>query len=187
MTEYRFEGAEYFATEQFHEDREAADHLHEPGHMARLWCVAGIVNDIIWRQGHDLTIIDYGCGNGGLLSLLHSSNAKGYDFQPANVTQAQQLGRNVEHRDFVNNPDRSNIAIMTEVLEHMDDPHGFLRNLECNILVASVPLGETPEHHYEYHVWGWDGDGFANMLTANGYAPFLAMPVGPTQVWAATK
>lgn len=187
MTEYKFDNAEHFSTAEFHADREAADHLHEAGHMARMWVVAGIVNDLLHRVGYDQNVIDYGCGNGGLISLLHARDVVGYDFQPANVTAAQELGRPVIEHDFVTEPGQSAIAVMTEVLEHMDDPHGFLKELDTTFLVASVPLGETPEHHYEYHVWGWDAEGFAAMLTGAGFTPLGLIPVGGTQVWLARR
>lgn len=187
MAEYRFADADHFATAEFHADREAADHLNEVGHMARLWCVAGLVNDYSWRFGYDRSIIDYGCGNGGLLSLIHSPNAKGFDFQPANVEAAKALGRHVTFKDFVAEPESSDLAVMTEVLEHMDDPHGFLKTLDANVLVASVPLGETPDNHYEFHVWGWDPQGFADMLKGSGFQPLTFMPLGMTQIWVATK
>lgn len=187
MAEYRFEGADFFATQDFHADREVADHLNEPGHMARLWVVAALVNDLLHRRGYDQRVVDYGCGNGGLLSLLHAYDAIGYDFQPSNVAAAQALGRPVVQRDFVTEPDVSAIAVMSEVLEHMDNPHQFLKDLNTRYLVASVPLGETPEHHYEFHVWGWDGEGFAEMLKGAGFTPLVAIPVGPTQVWVAHK
>lgn len=187
VSEYRFEDFARVATAAFHAERAAADHLNQPEHVGRLLVVAGLVNDLLFRHGYDQTVIDYGCGNGGLISLLHGRNVRGFDFTPANVAAAQAAGRNVEHRNFVEHPEPSDIAVMTEVLEHMDDPHGFLAALDAPTLVASVPNGETPDNHGDCHLWGWDADGFLTMLTGAGYSPARFVPLGPTQVWLAVR
>jgi len=187
MPEHRFDGADHFATEEFHADREAADHLHEAGHRERIHIAAGMVNRVV--ADHDLaTVVDYGCGNGGLLTLVRAPRITGYDFCPANVEAARDLGRPVHHLDFTTAAlDECDVAVMSEVLEHMDDPHGFLARLQCAHLVASVPLGETPDNHYEYHVWGWDAGGFASMLVQAGFSTDECVITGMTQVWQAHR
>lgn len=187
VSEYRFDDFAHVATAAFHAERDAADHLNQPEHVGRLLVVAGLVNDLLHRRGYDQTVIDYGCGNGGLISLLHGRNVRGFDFTPANVAAAQAAGRNVEHRDFVEHPASSDIAVMTEVLEHMNDPHGFLATLDAPTLVASVPNGETPDNHGDCHLWGWDPDGFRTMLTGAGFTPAQFVPLGHTQVWLAVR
>ena len=179
VTEYKFTDADYRSTAEFHADREAADHLNQPEHRARLWLVAGLVNDLLYRNGYDRHVIDYGCGNGGLISLLHGTKVIGYDFCPANVAAAKAAGRNVEFHNFVEHPVTCDIAVMTEVLEHMLNPHQFLAALDAPTLVASVPNGETPDRHGDCHVWGWDVPGFSAMLTGAGYTPSTSYPSAP--------
>ena len=187
MAEYRFADTDYFATEEFHAEREAADHLHDAGHRERMHVAAGMVNRLV--VDHNLTTVtDYGCGNGGLLSLVRAPRIVGYDFCPANVEAAKELGRPVEHLDFTTAPlQEADVAVMSEVLEHMNDPHGFLKRLQCHHLVASVPHGETDEDHYEYHLWGWDAGGFAAMLVGAGFTTNDCIIAGQTQVWSASR
>ena len=186
MPEFKFDGKEFFSTAEFHADRAAADHLHEAGHVPRLYAVAAAVNALVATGA--VSVIDYGCGSGGLLSLIAAPEKRGYDFQPDNVRFAQELGRPVEFKNFVDaEPEFSDVAVLSEVLEHMDDPHGFLGKLNCRVLVASVPLGETPQQHYELHRWGWCMDSFREMLKAAGFTSQSGVNVVGTQVWTAVR
>ena len=177
MTEYRFTDDSYFSSVEFHEDREAADHLHQEGHRERLEAAASVINSTIedlFDSDSVVTITDYGCGNGGISDLLLDGYYVGYDICRANVEHGRTFGRNVLFEDFTTKTKEempfSDIVIMCEVLEHMQDPHGFLEKLNCGFLIASVPNGETPDNHPEYHVWGWDNEGFARMLYGAGFS-----------------
>lgn len=190
MTEYRFDTEDFYSSKEFHVDREAADHLHEEGHGARIRTVAGLVNALLQEIGTEKPLIDYGCGNGGLLSLLEGDDLLGLDFCRANVKQAHKLGRPVMFVDFTLLPYKSEVAVLSEVLEHMVDPHGFLKRLDTKYLVASVPNGETPEQHYPYHLWGWDMEGFQKVLEDAGYEIMLGgvfEGTESTQMWVAEK
>jgi hypothetical protein len=187
VTEYRFSDT-YYSSQAFHENRESSDHLHEEGHRERILRVASWVNGLLATHGQDLYIVDFGCGNGGLLSQLTGTAMSGYDFCLANVKEAQALGRPVAFRNFVADPPEScDIAVMSEVLEHMDDPHAFLGGLDTMYLVASVPCGETPESHYEYHLWGWDMEGFAQALYRSGFDVRHHELLGSTQIVVAQR
>jgi hypothetical protein len=58
---------------------------------------------------------------------------------------------------------------MTEVLEHLIDPHGTLLALPSEFVVVSSPYGETGDAHYEFHLWAWDEEGYAKMVEDAGY------------------
>lgn len=166
MSEWRFDPSGYHSTLEFHEDREVADHVNQPGHQARMF----VAKELIERTGAT-SWIDYGCGNGGLLLIAEIDTKEGFDFQPANVTDAQAKGLPVKYCNFVElDPlPYAEVVSLCEVLEHMDDPHGFLRRVGCRWLVASVPLNETPESHWFGHVWGWDPEGFVTMIIDAGF------------------
>lgn len=186
MPEYRFEHKDFYATAEFHQDREEADHLNQANHRTRLLEVGELVQDL--KDRHNLNSWrDLGCGNGGLLSLVQMNDKIGYDFQPANVS-AQRYPVVIEYRDF-SNDDCSGIDVvtMTEVLEHMMDPHGFLKNLKCKFLVASVPEGETPHSHYVHHLWGWCRDSFTQMLINADFEIVTQAGGGGTLIVSAKK
>ena len=71
---------------------------------------------------------------------------------------------------------------MTEVLEHLDDPHGLLRRVKSDYLVASVPVHETETDWDGKHCWVWDVEGFGELLFSNGWTPVetLFSPVSQT-------
>lgn len=149
-----------------------APHLEQDGHRARLHLAARFVSQAV-REFDVRTVSDMGCGDGGLLSLLRTVpvRAWGYDLQPANVraarterlvdaTLANVLKADVEWGD---------LAVCTEVLEHLVDPHAFVRSIPSRVLVASSPDGETDERHYEFHTYGWSMDGYRALIEQGGF------------------
>lgn len=160
-----------FTTAKWYEDREAAHHLEEVGHKERILVAAEMV-----RQAHGLgakTAVDLGCGDGGLLQLLKFTEVKawGYDLMPKNIEHATKV-RGVDARltDFNSDDiEYADIAIMTEVLEHMTDPHKVVRELPSKYLIASSPYNESDKSHYEFHLWAWDPSGYDALITQGGY------------------
>jgi predicted TPR repeat methyltransferase len=133
------------------------------------------------------TVVDLGCGDGGMLSLLKESNIKswGYDLAPKNIKYANEV-RNVDARytDFNNDStiEYADISIMTEVLEHLEDPHGVVRDLPSKYLIASSPYHETDKNYYEFHLWAWDVVGYNNLLEDNGYKVLKTELIDGSQV-----
>ncbi len=186
--ENKFPGTDFFSTQEFHTPREEADHINQPNHRTRLLEVARLIkelNDI----DPILSWIDYGCGNGGLLSVVDCVlNKRGYDWMPKNVEAAERYGRPVRLKNFLaDEPEECDLATTTEVLEHLQDPHGFVRKLKCKYLILSVPEGETPQGHDPVHVWGWDREGIHNLLTNNGYEIIEDAGGGGTMIIVAKK
>ena len=168
-----FEGdACEFATKEWYEGRDPAHHLEEGNHTDRLLKARDYVLDAIARGAK--TAVDLGCGDGGLLQLLKEAGVDswGYDLMPSNIEYAVNVrGVDARYTDFNNDStiEYADIAIMTETLEHMEDPHSVVRNLPSKYLVASSPYNETDLSHYEYHLWAWDAKGYRNLLEDNGY------------------
>lgn len=168
MVEYQFYAGDKVppvSTYEFHEHRARAPHLDQPMHRARLLAVARTI-----REMHPESVTDLGCGDGGLLSLIRDIPSRGYDFQPANMegwTERQVTARAL---DFVAHPEDivwGELTVITEVLEHLADPHGMVELISRNskYIVASSPYGETAEHHAEEHAWGWDMHGYQQMFS----------------------
>ena len=64
------------------------------------------------------------------------------------------------------------VAITTEFLEHLLDPHDFVRRLgaRCKAIVASSPANECPPNpHYEFHTWAWDMQGYRELIEQGGF------------------
>lgn len=184
------------STAQWHAPRDRAPHLEQEGHRPRLDKALEYVKQAGEMSAYPypfraaaVTVLDLGCGDGGLLSMVAAMPGyltAGYDFTPANVAGAQERGVNVTQADFLELPPwpRVDITVMTETLEHMADPHRWLAlvALRTGFLVASSPWNETHESHVGYHVWGWDMEGYANMIRNAGFEIVAHEPVGLFQV-----
>jgi hypothetical protein len=190
----------FVSTFAFHEHRARAPHLEQAIHRGRLQQAADFLTHqaldyyAMLKQFEPMTVIDLGCGDGGLLQLLSSwhtyINAMGYDFQPSNADGWRERGVRAYPVNFVEEFDRlprGDAYNMTEVLEHLQDPHGMLRriNLKGAQLVCSSPWTETYESHDECHAWAWDMDGYAAMIRDAGFTIGIHVRVGMFQVvWA---
>jgi SAM-dependent methyltransferase len=194
MTEYRlFRGdVPHVSTAAFHADRERAPHLEQPVHRPRLETAAALVAEAVARIGGDaVTVSDLGCGDGGLLFLIQQDPSVacwGYDFQPSNRDGWRARGVRAYPLD-VFGADRERvqlgqIAVCTEVLEHVADPHRAVRWIGevSQFLVASSPWNETPASHDECHAWAWDHDGYRALIEQGGYRVVRHETVGQFQI-----
>lgn len=173
-----------WTTPEFYAGRDAAPHLEQEGHRDRLLLTADMVERAIIRSDSPdfgpTTVVDFGAGDGGLMSLIPRPLGfiRGFDLQPSNVEAAKMRGIEVELCDVVSEltPDwfepRNHIAVCAEFLEHLIDPHGFvarLRGCPFTHLIASSPYTETADSHYAFHTWAWDRDGYRAMIEAAGW------------------
>lgn len=192
MAEHRlFEGdVPHVSTAAFHADRERAPHLEQPVHRPRLDLAASMVIDASRMFDRRATVSDLGCGDGGLLSLLMAADIDcwGYDFQPSNRDGWRARGVRAYPLDvFGADRDRvqlGDIAVTTEVLEHVADPHSVVRWIggTSRFLVASSPWAETPESHDECHAWAFDQDGYRALIEQGGFRVLRHETVGMFQV-----
>jgi hypothetical protein len=179
-----------WTTPEWHAKRERAPHVDQPGHRPRLQVAAQMVH-LVWEP--DMTVVDLGAGDGGLLSLLDRvpvDKKWGYDLSQSNVAGAAQRGQNVIFGDCVDGLiGWGNIAVATEMLEHLVDPHGFVRKIadHSRFLVASSPWTETKDAHYEFHAWAWDVPGYAELLESNGWSILSHISVSWFQVVLAER
>jgi Methyltransferase domain len=194
VAEYRlFDGAiAYVSTYGYHEHRERAPHLEQAPHRGRLQRAANFVIDAVNRAAFagpaEVTVSDLGCGDGGLLSLVQDhpliGRAVGYDWAPANAAAWPERGVTGYRMDVLSpaarrypafndpHPLAADIVVMTEVLEHLADPHGTLRwaTGRYRWLVCSSPRLESDRDHDASHAWAWDPAGYAALVDGAGWA-----------------
>lgn len=178
-----------YTTPEWYEGRETAPHLEQQGHRDRLMATASLVAQAA-MYGHR-TLVDLGAGDGGLLSLLGPAiNAWGYDLQPSNLDAAKKRGVDVRLGDVVTGDiEWGSVAVATEMLEHLVDPHGFLRRVaeHAKVLVCSSPCDERAGSAYEFHTWAWDFEGYQNLVEQAGYKVIRQIQVNRFQVILAAK
>lgn len=175
MTEWKlFEGdVAPFTDDEFYRDREAAHHMEQEGHRERL--LKALEYAQYAQQELDCKrFSDLGCGDGGLVEEGHTRGLHiwGYDMQPQNVIYAQESrGVDVRLTDFEKDSEiyYGDCSIVTEVLEHVSDPHGLVRDLPSRVIIASSPVWETGDNHYEFHNWAFDKEGYASLIEQGGY------------------
>ena len=194
----------FVSTVEFHADRERAPHLEQPVHRDRLLLAESFILDAVGhiistRQLGDtsrVTVSDLGCGDGGLLQRLNAYptiEAWGYDFQPSNALGWGERGvvgvpLNVFGTADVINADVSlgDVVSMTEVLEHLTDPHAVVRalarRLDVRYVVASSPHTEHAESHDECHAWAWDVAGYEALFNTAGFNVIRHETTGMFQV-----
>jgi len=185
MAEYKLYEGDFadVSSFAFHEHRERAPHLEQGVHQGRLRLAADFVREAVDRVETRITapaiVIDLGCGDGGLLSLISRLpwvNSFGYDFQPSNVKGWDERNVNALSFDFVTGFEHvpnADVYVMTEVLEHLTDPHGMVKNIRDRgdrvQLVASSPWTEHIGSHDGCHAWAWDQDGYKTLMERSGF------------------
>lgn len=198
MAEYKlFEGSKAdVSTFAFHEHRERAPHLEQFVHQSRLKLAADFVREAVDRVDDRMQrgakVIDLGCGDGGLLSLISRlpfTLPSGYDFQPSNKNG--WLERNViaVQANFVDDFDVipipvADVYVMTEVLEHLTDPHDMVKKISArgSQLVASSPWTEHSASHDACHAWAWDEEGYKQLMWQAGFKVVRHETTGMFQV-----
>lgn len=102
------------------------------------------------RRGEAPRLLDFGCGDGGFVRLAagFGFDAHGVDFSASRRTQAECSGVElVSDLDQWQREERGTVDAVTmiEVLEHLVDPVGALRNLTSVLEPGGVLLVEVPD------------------------------------------
>lgn len=185
-----FEGESHVSTFAFHEHRERAPHWEQPWQRPRMDRAVAYVNHAATTM-NVRSVVDLGCGDGGIVAAIRDLGLDviGYDFQPSNADGWKERG--VDEICFAKNfveawwqipgPD---LYVITEVLEHLLDPHEMVRRMHARraMVVASSPCTETFESHDECHAWAWDIGGYWKMFTDAGFHIIEQTQVGMFQV-----
>lgn len=196
MTEYRLfdpENPPPWLDSTWWTKTENCNHLDNRVHRARLEAAASIAT-VAASGVHTNTIVDLGAGDGGMLSLLpepYRSRSYGYEIIEDSVRYANQV-RQVDVRKanvLVDELELGKVVVATEMLEHLADPHAFLRKLyndgRVSVLIASSPHSETDQNHEWNHAWAWDREGYAELISQAGWTVVHQFDAEWSQVIAA--
>lgn len=130
--------------ERLAQDHDAATHFATHDELARF------TFDVLWpRSLRGKTVADVGCGGGALLDHLRgtaqtlvaiepalpwstSLQSRGYDWHPGTREAAATWAGKVD------------VVLSTQVIEHVDDPRGFLADIGALLAPDGVAIISTP-------------------------------------------
>lgn len=113
---------------------------------------AEIINRILnANQIHPATVVEVGCGAGGILKTLSRLNTgirelRGYDISPDAITLADKKKDSrltFFNSDFANSAEPGgDVLLLIDVVEHIDDYYGFLGKMQgrSKYVVFHIPL-----------------------------------------------
>ena len=113
---------------------------------------AGIIHSILQSNGiHCQTMVEIGCGAGGILKELSTLNPsikelKGYDISPHAIALAKEKQDekiSFFNIDFVNSHEPgADVLLLIDVIEHIDDYYGFLNKIrdKSKYVLFHIPL-----------------------------------------------
>jgi 2-polyprenyl-6-hydroxyphenyl methylase/3-demethylubiquinone-9 3-methyltransferase len=104
-------------------------------------------------------VMDAGCGNGSFLSLFQDRNWQlhGSDLSPTGIEIARKTFPNINffladgqtlYAEFLKTVGPVDVVLSTEVIEHIYDPRGFLRNCYELLKPGGIIILTTPYHGY---------------------------------------
>jgi hypothetical protein len=134
--------------------------------------------------------MEIGCNGGHLLATV-GKPCWGYDIAAAPLEVARASGLDARYADITSDEmELAPVVAICEVLEHLEDPHGLLARIcrdPVHTVIASGPVLETDEDHYEQHLWAWDEEGFAALFEGAGFTVTTQESEGIFQVLVAVR
>lgn len=154
------------------------DHTFWSDHVQRVaWTVANGVALVERRQ--TVSLVDLSCGDGAVLRGIQAGVRHEVDVTFGDMVFADHLDLIGKIEDtlesFSTHARPWNMLVLTETLEHLEDPDLVLRLARSRFdsLLVTTPIDETDAHGNEEHYWSWSEDDVLDMLTTAGWMPEL--------------
>lgn len=152
------------------------DNKDWPDSVFRLNVTAGVIAFVAPKS-----VADMGCGDGSVLAAAHRLSpiemAIMADISVPTMDRLDvpfpHIALRLDARLAITQVPRVDMVVMTEILEHVEDPDALLRSAatKAKFLVASSPNLEPQGYTNPEHVWEWDTAAFSAMLADAGWGP----------------
>lgn len=157
-------------------------HDRWPDHIERVWASVELIRGF---HNQIATVADLSCGDaaivrglvgmkrlrGAYLGDLNGSSSwdpGGWGKVRVRAVPAGPLPDTLVHLDG-----KVDLFVLSETIEHMDDPDALLRALTgaSRYLFLSTPISEIPTSGNLEHYWSWGTEDVHDMLMDNGWVP----------------
>jgi SAM-dependent methyltransferase len=135
------------------------------GYGKRLQFVLGVMREAFPEKFPSaMRVLDVGCGNGSQLALplaRHGVAVTGVDTDAKSIARARELARDIPSARFENTSVNElsegdfDVVIVSEVLEHVNDPGVFLRATVNHLAEGGVVIVTTPNGFGEFEWDSW--------------------------------
>src|SRR2546423_1095575 len=129
----------------------------------------GFVRDVIrasFPGPRVISILDVGCGNGSQLAVPLANDSQlritGIDPDDASIQHGKRLARATANLNFIRasiedlpSADHFDVIILSEVLEHLDQPAEMLRNATRLLNTDGVLIVTVPNGYGEFEIDSW--------------------------------
>lgn len=171
-------------------DYERSDYI-PPAVQIGYWPRTNMVRDLVAEiRPTGTAVVDVGCNAGHLLAMI-GMPCWGYDIADSPLSVGLSQGHDVRKADITADTlELAPIVTISEVLEHLADPHAMVARLNqdpVTHVVASGPYKETEHDHYEQHTWAWDLDGFKALFETAGFTVITQRTVELHQALVAAR
>lgn len=151
------------------------DNMSWPDHRYRTFLTTAAI-----RFLGPQTLADPACGDASIENSIELMRVKMYlnDISRSQIEMIQMASlvppdvQCMDVYDHVEYIPQVDVIVLTEILEHLEDPDKLVRmaSKKARYLIASSPISERSNTNHE-HVWGWDEDGYSEMLRNGDWTP----------------
>ncbi|HKO62704.1 MAG TPA: methyltransferase domain-containing protein [Pyrinomonadaceae bacterium] len=134
------------------------------GYQKRLRFVRSVIEDNFpGRHPSKITVLDIGCGNGSQLALPLARSGyqvTGIDPDEKSIAHAALLSKGIQGLRFLRTSvsevaEKFDVVILSEVLEHVDDPGGLLKAGVRVLNPKGLVIVTTPNGYGEFEMDSW--------------------------------
>lgn len=160
------------------------DHKRWPDHILRVNFTIHFARYMAHRFELK-SVTDLSCGDGVIAKGIGGMDR----VTLGDFVEAPHLDVHGRIEDTVRQIASTDLFILSETLEHVEDPDELLRLIrkKAKAIVVTTPEGEDNDLNPE-HYWGWDQNGVRAMLVVAGWTPVLETLYDPAygytfQMW----